>query len=85
MQKIWKYLAIGLAFFSAGLIVMRQLIGAQTKVVVRKIKNKRTSGDNAVTIPINLPQGEKLKFKERVNLKKIERQKKRGNRKSNKK
>lgn len=54
MKKIWSYLAVGFAFFSAGLIAMYKLMGEQIKIEVHKVKNKRTSGNTSTTIPINL-------------------------------
>ena len=36
MKKLWSYLAVGLAFFSAGLIVMKKTIGEQISVTVKK-------------------------------------------------
>ena len=79
MKKIWSYLAVGFAFFSAGLIVMRELMGEQIKVSVRKVKNKDTSGTNSVTVPINIKE-----FKKRVKRTKEERKQDRLDRKGKK-
>jgi len=65
MKKIWSYLAVGFAFFSAGLIVMQKVIGDTVKVGVRTIKNKRTSGNNSVVIPIEVETSQKQPKKSR--------------------
>jgi hypothetical protein len=54
MKKIWSYIAMIFAGFAAGLIAMYKIMGEQIQVNVRKIKNKGTSGDNSVIIPIDI-------------------------------
>lgn len=62
----WLHLVCGLAGFSLGLIVMYKLMGEQISITVRKVKNKRTSGSNSVTIPIEVDKNRsKLGRKER--------------------
>ena len=43
--------AIGLA---AGIVAGVKLMGDQIEINIKKVKNKRTSGDNSVTIPIDI-------------------------------
>ncbi|MCK4500329.1 hypothetical protein KAU11_07520 [Candidatus Babeliales bacterium] len=59
MKKIWSYLAVGFAFFSAGLLAMYKIMGEQVKVTVRKVKQKRTSGNSSVVVPIEVETPEK--------------------------
>lgn len=59
MKKIWSYLAIGFAFFAAGMAAMYKLMGDTVKINVQKVKNKRTSGITSTTIPINLESPKK--------------------------
>ena len=54
MKKIWSYLAVGFAFFSAGLLAMYKIMGEQVKVTVRKVKNKGISGSAYTNIPIDV-------------------------------
>ena len=65
MKKIWSYLAIGFAFFAAGMAAMKKLMGEQVKVTVKSIKNKRTSGNTSTTIPINLESPKKRPKRDR--------------------
>ncbi len=59
MKKIWSYIAIFFIGVSAGLIAMYKLAGETVKVEVRKIKNKRTSGNTTTTVPINVESSRK--------------------------
>ena len=54
MEKAWIYLVVFLAGFAGGVITGVKLMGDQISITVRKIKNKRTSGTNSVTIPIDI-------------------------------
>ena len=54
MQKLWSYISFVLVGFIAGMTAMYYMAGDQVEVVVRKIKNKKTSGDNSVIIPIDI-------------------------------
>lgn len=76
MKKIWSYLAVGFAFFSAGLITIYKVMGEQTKVTMRKVKFKRTLGDNSVTVPIRIDKAEKRTKRTREE-KKADREKRR--------
>lgn len=53
MDKIWKYLS---AFLTGALlmaiIAMKWIAGDDYSVEIKKIKNKRSSGDNVITTPI---------------------------------
>ena len=40
MNKLYSYLAVGLAFFSAGLIAMYKIMGEQVKITVKRLKLK---------------------------------------------
>ena len=42
MKKIWSYLAVGFAFFSAGLITMYKVMGDRISITVKK---QRIRGD----------------------------------------
>lgn len=79
MKKIWIYISTFLLGVVAGLITMFKLMGEQIEVNVRKVKNKRTSGQTSTTIPIEVKARERAKKD-----KKMEREKKRAkkNRKS---
>ena len=52
MKKIWSYLAVGFAFFSAGLITMYKIMGDQIEINIKRIKTKK--GSSNVTVPINI-------------------------------
>ena len=54
MTNIWIYLVVLLVGFAGGVITGVKLMGDQISITVRKIKNKRTSGDNSVVIPIEV-------------------------------
>lgn len=36
MKKLWSYLAVGFAFFSAGLIAMYKIMGERVSITVKK-------------------------------------------------
>jgi len=54
MEKLWIYLVVLLAGMAGGIVIGVKLMGDQISITVRKIKNKRTSGDNSVVIPIEV-------------------------------
>ena len=54
MEKLWIYLVVLLAGMAGGIVIGVKLMGDQISITVRKIKNKRTSGDNSVVIPIDV-------------------------------
>ena len=80
MKKIWSYLAIGFAFFAAGMAAMKKLMGEQVKVTVKSIKNKRTSGNTSTTIPINLESPKTGKKQAKENKKETRKQKRKNKR-----
>ena len=59
MKKIWGYLAVGFAFFSAGLVTMYKLMGDQIEINIKKIKTKKGSSD--IDIPINIDNAKKAR------------------------
>lgn len=69
MEKFWIYLVVFLAGFTGGVITGVKLMGDQISITVRKIKNKRTSGTNEVSIPIeaslNRRQGRRVAKEEK--------------------
>ena len=79
MKKLYSYLAVGFAFFAAGLITMYKLMGDQISITIKKVKQKRTSGTNSITVPIDVSSKEK-----RVKLTKEERKAKRKLKRANK-
>ena len=54
MKKIWSYLCIFFVGFSTGLVAMYKLTGDTINIEVQKIKNKRTTGQGDIIIPVNL-------------------------------
>ena len=77
MQKVWAYITAFLGGVIAGLILMYKLMGEQIKVTVKKIKNKKTAGDNSVTIPIDIDSDSLSRREER----RLKRQKRKENKK----
>lgn len=73
MQKVWGYLAVGLAFFSAGLLTMWKLMGEQVKVTVKRIKVKKNPGDTSVVVPIEIDSDIKPNRQERKAARKLKR------------
>jgi hypothetical protein len=65
MKKIWIYISTFLLGLAAGIVVGVKIMGEQVSVTVRKVKNKRTSGDNSVTIPIQVEKAKKRPKKSR--------------------
>ncbi len=65
MKKIWIYISTFLLGLAAGIVVGVKIMGDQVTVKVQKIKNKRTSGDNSVIIPIQVEKGLKRPKKSR--------------------
>ena len=65
MKKIWVYISTFLTGVIAGLVAMYYMMGDQISIEVRKIKNKKTSGANSVTIPIEVKKREKRAKKAR--------------------
>lgn len=45
MKKIWGFIATFFIGFSAGLIAMYKLMGDTVKIEIKKVKNKRVSGE----------------------------------------
>lgn len=66
MQKVWSYIAVGLAFFSLGILVMWKLMGEQYKIVIKKIKTKKNLGDTSVTIPIEIDGDTQSRMDKRI-------------------
>ena len=54
MTNIWIYLVVLLVGLAGGIVIGVKLMGDQISITVRKIKNKKTSGDNSVVIPIDV-------------------------------
>jgi len=54
MKKAWVYIASVLSGVILGMVAMYKLMGDQIEINIRKVKNKGTSGDNSVTIPIDI-------------------------------
>jgi len=54
MKKIWAYIAMFALGLAAGIVAGVKLMGEQIEINIKKVKNKRTSGSNSVTIPINV-------------------------------
>lgn len=74
MKKIWSYLAVFLAGFSTmAIIALKWFNGDDYSVEVKKIKNKKTSGDNEVTIPIQIDSS-KMTRKDKRGQRKLDRQ-----------
>lgn len=69
MEKLWIYLVLFLAGFTGGVITGVKLMGDQISVTVRKIKNKKTTGTNEVTIPIDIERKRRIRRKTNTNLK----------------
>ena len=75
MRKIWSYLAVGFAFFSAGIVAGVKLMGDQVEINIRKVKNKRVSGEVNTTIPINLDSAKTARQTKREERKLAKKQK----------
>ena len=55
MKKVWTYISAALAGMIAGIIIaVKWLNEPGTVVTVKKIKNKRSSGDMSVVVPIKV-------------------------------
>ena len=54
MKKAWGYIALFFAGVAAGIVVGVKIMGDQISITVKKIKQKRTSGESDISIPINL-------------------------------
>ncbi|HDY89452.1 MAG TPA: hypothetical protein ENH82_15220 [bacterium] len=55
MNKLWSHIAVLFAGISAGIFVaVKWLQVDRVAVYVRKVKQKRTSGQTTTTIPINI-------------------------------
>ena len=54
MKKIWSYVAMFAIGLAVGIVAGVKLMGDQIEINIKKVKNKRTSGDNSVTIPIDI-------------------------------
>jgi len=61
MKKIWSYVAMFAIGLAAGIVAGVKLMGDQIEINIKKVKNKRTSGDNSVTIPINIDNAKKAR------------------------
>lgn len=73
MQKIYGYLAVGFAFFSAGILTMWKLMGEQVKVTVKRVKVKKNLGDTSVVVPIEIDSDTKPNRQERKAARKLKR------------
>ena len=49
MRKIWGFIATLFIGFSAGLVAMYKLMGDTVKIEIKKVKNKRVSGEANTT------------------------------------
>jgi hypothetical protein len=65
MKKIWTYISVFLTGIIGGLVAMYYMMGDQVTVKVRKIKNKKTSGDNQVIVPIEVENTKKRRKRRR--------------------
>jgi len=64
MNKIWPYLTVAFFSIAIGLAIgVKWLSGGSIVINIDKIKNKRTSGSNTVTIPVEIKTPEKSKKK----------------------
>jgi hypothetical protein len=79
MKKIWSYIAMFALGLAAGIVAGVKLMGDQIEINIKKVKNKRTSGDNSVTVPIDLRNAE-----DDAKAKRAERKQRRLNRKKRK-
>ena len=61
MKKIWSYVAMFAIGLAAGIVAGVKLMGDQIEINIKKVKNKRTSGDNSVTIPISIDNAKKAR------------------------
>jgi len=61
MKKIWSYVAMFAIGLAAGIVAGVKLMGDQIEINIKKVKNKRTSGDNSVTMPINIDNAKKAR------------------------
>ena len=64
MKKIWSYLAVGFAFFAAGIVFMYKLMGDQIEINIKKIKTKRGSSDIDIPISLDTPANRRKRTKE---------------------
>ena len=67
MKKIWSYLAVGFAFFSAGLIAMYKLMGDQVEINIKRIKTKKGSSDISIPISVGSRKNRRKSNKKRKN------------------
>lgn len=56
MKKAWSYISAVLTGIIIGMVAMYKLTGEQIEVNIKKVKNKRTSGSNTLTIPITIDE-----------------------------
>jgi len=64
MKKFWSYLSVFLTgALTMAIIAAKWIAGDDYSVEVKKIKNKRTSGDNTVTTPVVVNPKEKRRKK----------------------
>lgn len=57
MKEVWKYLAVAGFSIALGIIIaVKWLVegGDKISVEIRKLKQKRTSGENSISIPVNV-------------------------------
>jgi len=61
MKKLWSYLAIGFAFFSAGIIVAVKWLGIDRVVYnVERFKNKRSPGGQITVNSGTKPESDRI-------------------------
>ena len=80
MKKLWSYLAVGFAFFSAGIIVaVKWLNKAGTEIIIKKVKSKRNTGQSDINIPVNIDNAKMVRSDRRIDrlAKRIENKKRR--------
>ena len=68
MKKVWPYITAILAGMVLGIIIaVKWLTGQDITVEVKKIKNKKTSGDNTVTVPVNIETRKEKRKRRKAN------------------
>lgn len=66
MKKLWSYVSAILFGIILGIVLaVKWLTNGEIEINIDKIKNKRTAGDNSVTVPITVEKPGKRKKKSR--------------------
>ena len=60
-------MAVGFAFFSAGLIAMYKLMGDQVEINIKRIKTKKGSSDISIPISVGSRKDQRKSNKKRKN------------------